>query len=62
MKVLGKELRVGDTLQMIWTGHTATIKEFQEYRGSFAFVSKIAVFLDGSRMSIDGERHYDRVE
>lgn len=62
MKIKGENLRVGDTLKTEWTGHVSTIKRFHEYRGPFGFVCKIAEFLDGSKMSIDGERYYDCVE
>lgn len=62
MKIKGDELRVGDTLETKWTGHTSTIKRFHEYTGPLEFVCKIAEFLDGSKMSIDRDRYYECVD
>lgn len=59
MKIKGEDLRVGDTIRTIWTGHNSTIKCFESYNGPFDFVCKIAVFLDGAKQSIDRGRYYD---
>ena len=59
MRIKGNNLKVGDTLKTIWMGHPSTIRCFHEYKGKLGFVSKIAEFYDGTRMSIEGERYYE---
>lgn len=62
MRIIGKELREGDTLKTIWRGQPSTIKRFHEYRGTLDCVARIAEFYDGTKMSIDDERYYECVE
>lgn len=59
MRIKGEDLRVGDTIRTNWAGHNSTIKGFTDYRGPFDFVCKVAVFLDGAKMSVDKDRYYD---
>ena len=59
MKIKGEDLRVGDTIRTIWAGHNNTIKGFMDYNGPFDFICKVAVLLDGAKMSITRDRYYD---
>ena len=60
-KVEQASLRVGDCLHLIWCGDKHIVR-FEEYKGVFDFVNRIAVFSDGGRMSLETGRHYEIVE
>lgn len=53
-----EKLQAGDTLKMRWCGNK-TIAKFVEYKGVFDFVDRIAVFTDGTRMSLEKNRYYE---
>lgn len=61
MKIAGENLRVGDTLKLMWRSN-ATIKCFHEYAGPLDFVCKVAEFYDGAKMSISAGRYYEVVK
>lgn len=52
-----EELKTGDCMRMIWCGDKV-IKRFEQYHGPFDFVARIAVFVDGSRMSLEKGHSY----
>lgn len=54
-------LQVGDCLRLIWCGYRHIVR-FEEYDGPFDFVARIAVFSDGSRMSLSKNRYYEILE
>lgn len=54
-------LQVGDCLHLIWCGDKHIIR-FEEYKGVFDFIARIAVFSDGGRMSLSNDRFYEIVE
>lgn len=60
MKKVSYELKEGDVMKMIWCGDKV-IKEFKPYNGPFDFVERIAVFYDGSGMSIEKGHYYEVV-
>ena len=60
-KVEQASLQVGDCLHLIWCGDKHIIK-FEEYKGVFDFVERIAVFSDGSKMSLSNGRFYEILE
>lgn len=51
-KVDQASLQVGDCLQLIWCGNKHIVR-FEEYKGIFDFIARIAVFYDGSKMSLE---------
>jgi hypothetical protein len=57
-KVEQASLQVGDCLHLIWCGDKY-IHHFEEYKGMFDFVARVAVFWDGSRMSLCNGRFYE---
>ena len=61
LKILGENLRVGDALRIAWAGKSAAIVAFDAYTGPFDWVCRIAVLVDGSRMSISRGRYYECV-
>lgn len=54
-------LQVGDCLHLIWCGDKHIVR-FEEYKGVFDFVSRIAVFSDGGKMSLSNGRFYEVLE
>ena len=55
------ELQAGDIVASTWCG-PKTIMEFKEYAGPIDFVERIAVFHDGSRMSLEKGRMHKVLE
>lgn len=51
-----EDLKPGDALST-WFGNM-TISKFDEYNGPLDFVSKIAVFANGQKMSLEKGHHY----
>ena len=60
-KVDQASLQVGDCLHLIWCGDKHIVR-FEEYKGVFDFVSRIAVFWDGGKMSLSNGRFYEVLE
>ena len=60
-RVKQESLQVGDILHLVWCGDKHILR-FEEYKGVFDFVDRIAVFADGSRMSLTKEKYYEVVE
>lgn len=60
-KVEQASLQVGDCLHLVWCGDRY-INRFEEYKGVFDFVARIAVFSDGGKMSLVGGRYYEVLE
>ena len=60
-KVEQASLQAGDCLHLIWCGDKHIVR-FEEYKGVFDFVSRIAVFSDGGKMSLSNGRFYEVVE
>ena len=60
-KVEQASLRVGDCLRLIWCGDKHIVR-FEEYKGVFDFVDRIAVFSDGGRMSLTKGYYYEVLE
>ena len=60
-KVEQASLRVGDCLHLIWCGDEHIVR-FEEYKGVFDFVDRIAVFSDGGRMSLTKGNYYEVLE
>ena len=58
MEKISHDLTVGDTLKMIWCGNKR-IMDFAPYIGTFDFVERIAIFTDGTRMSITKGYYYE---
>ena len=54
-------LQVGDILHLVWCGDKHILR-FEEYKGVFDFVDRIAVFSDGGRMSLSKGRYYEVLE
>ena len=54
-------LQIGDTLHLIWCGDKHILK-FEEYKGVFDFVARIARFTDGTAMSLTKEYYYEILE
>ena len=60
-RVKQEYLQVGDILHLVWCGDK-NILRFEEYKGVFDFVDRIAVFTDGGRMSLSRSRYYEVLE
>ena len=60
-KVEQDSLQAGDCLHLVWCGDRY-INRFEEYKGVFDFVARIAVFSDGGRMSLSNGRFYEVLE
>ena len=60
-KVEQASLQAGDCLHLIWGGDKHIVR-FEEYKGVFDFVSRIAVFSDGGKMSLSNGRFYEVLE
>ena len=60
-KVEQASLKVGDCLHLDWCGNRNIVR-FEEYRGLFDFVKRVAVFSDGGRMSLSNGRFYEVLE
>ena len=60
-KVDQASLQVGDCFHLIWCGDKHIVG-FEEYKGVFDFVSRIAVFSDGGKMSLSNGRFYEVLE
>ncbi len=50
------EFKPGDGIDL-WCG-VKVIHHFEEYTGPFDFVARIAVFTDGSKMSLERSHYY----
>ena len=64
-RVLGSELRVGDTIEVWWTPHCDTITGLRPYRGPLEYLfpkgAQIASFaLNRSGMTIDNADVFER--
>ena len=57
-RVQQESLQVGDILHLVWCGDKHILR-FEEYKGVFDFVDRIAVFADGGRMSLSKEYYYE---
>ena len=58
-KIVQQEsLKVGDILHLVWCGDKHILR-FEEYKGVFDFVDRIAVFADGGRISLAKEYYYE---
>lgn len=60
-KVEQASLQVGDCLHLIWCGDKHILR-FEEYKGVFDFVARIAVFSDGGKMSLTKGNYYEILE
>ena len=60
-RVKQESLKVGDILHLVWCGDKHIVR-FEEYKGVFDFVSRIAVFSDGGKMSLSNGRFYEVLE
>lgn len=60
-RVKQESLQVGDILHLVWCGDKHILR-FEEYKGVFDFVDRIAVFADGSRMSLEKGYYYQIAE
>ena len=56
-RVKQESLQVGDILRLVWCGDKHILR-FEEHKGVFDFVDRIAVFTDGGRMSLTKEHYY----
>lgn len=55
-----EDLQVGDIMKFGYC-ENKVIKEFIEYKGVFDFVGRIAVFYDGTKMSLTKDHYYEIV-
>jgi hypothetical protein len=60
-RIKQESLQVGDILHLVWCGDKHILR-FEEYKGVFDFVARIAVFVDGGRMSLARGQYYEIVE
>lgn len=60
-RVKQESLKVGDILHLGWCGDKHILR-FEEHKGVFDFVDRIAVFTDGGRMSLTKGNYYEIVE
>ncbi len=60
-KVKQESLQVGDILHLIWCGDKHILR-FEEYKGVFDFIARIATFSDGSKMSLTKGYYYKILE
>ena len=60
-RVKQESLQLGDTLHLIWCGDKHILR-FEEYKGVFDFVARIARFADGTAMSLTKGDYYEIVE
>lgn len=54
-------LKVGDCLRLGWCGDKNIIR-FEEYKGVFDFIARIAVLSDGQKMSLTKGYYYEILE
>ena len=59
MMKMSEDLQHGDILKMIWCGNKI-IKSFEPYTGKMDFIDRVAVFYDGTKMSL-GKSYFDEV-
>lgn len=57
-RVKQESLQVGDILHLIWCGNKHILR-FEEYKGVFDFVARIARFTDGTAMSLTKWNYYE---
>lgn len=57
-RVQQESLQVGDILHLVWCGGKRILR-FEEYKGVFNFVDRIAVFADGGKMSLTKGYYYE---
>ena len=55
-KKVSEDLKIGDTI--MWCNIPKIIREFKEYHGLYDFILKIAVFTDGTAMSLEKGHMY----
>lgn len=60
-RVKQESLQVGDILHLIWCGDKHILR-FEEYKGVFDFVARIAVFVNGGKMSLTKGDYYEILE
>lgn len=60
-RVKQESLKVGDILHLRWCRDKHIVR-FEEYKGVFDFVERIAVFSDGGKMSLTKGHYYEIVE
>ena len=60
-KVEQASLQAGDCLHLILCGDKHIVR-FEEYKGVFDFVSRIAVFSDGGKVSLSNGTFYEVLE
>ena len=61
MMKMSEDLQHGDTLKMIWCGNKI-IKSFEPYTGKMDFIDRVAVFYDGTKMSLEKGYFYEVVK
>ena len=60
MMKMSEDLQHGDTLKMIWC-RNKIIKSFEPYTGKMDFIDRVAVFYDGTKMSLEKGHFYEVV-
>ncbi len=60
-RVLQESLQFGDVLHLVWCGDKHILR-FEEYKGVFDFVARIARFTDGTAMSLTKGDYYEVLE
>lgn len=60
-RVRQESLQVGDILHLRWCSDKHIVR-FEEYKGAFDFVSRIAVLSDGGKMSLTKGYYYEVLE
>ena len=57
--VKSEEIKEGDVMKTTFMGHDSLVVGFKEYNGPLDFVSRIAVFASGSKMSLQKDHPYE---
>ena len=60
-RVKQESLQVGDILHLRWCSDKNIVR-FEEYKGVFDFVARIAVFSDGGKTSLTKGYYYEVLE
>ena len=61
MMKMSEDLQHGDILKMIWCGNKI-IKNFEPYTGKMDLIDRVAVFYDGTNMSLEKGHFYEVVQ
>ena len=61
MMKMSEDLQHGDILKMIWRGNKI-IKNFEPYTGKMDFIDRVAIFYDGTKMSLEKGHFYEVVQ